>query len=127
MDYSKPDIEIAKKHLSSYTNMGSVYTEVSRLYQRFTDQLLDAGIEEKQLKGLDLQELMDLAEDRGIRLKAVYNNRISVTDDLSDIRLHIRSIQPDKSVLSKFADVSFVQNASNYIQKVLKQIIIIFK
>ena len=53
-----------------------------------------------------------------------YAIRISISDDLSSIRLHISAIEPDKSKLSKFSKLSFKKNDKNFIAKEVKKIVI---
>lgn len=51
-----------------------------------------------------------------------FNVRITVTDDLSDIRLHIRSIKSDEAMLSHFNNVSFLEHSANFLMKKIKKI-----
>ena len=53
-----------------------------------------------------------------------YAIRISISDDLSSIRLHISAIEPDKSKLSKFSKLSFKKNDKNFIAKEVDKIVV---
>lgn len=50
--------------------------------------------------------------------------RISISDDLSSIRLHISAIEPDKNKLNKFNWLSFKKNDKNFIEKEVDKIVI---